>query len=86
MPNDTAAKLKTLLENLLQTPLPVRLRAWDGSESGPADTPVLIIRNRRALRRLMWQPNELGLARAYVVRRHRRRGRSLRRTQPARRR
>jgi cyclopropane-fatty-acyl-phospholipid synthase len=27
---------------------------------------VLVIRHRRALRRLMWQPNELGLARAYV--------------------
>jgi len=62
-----APKLKTLLENLLQTPIPVRLRAWDGSEAGPADTPVLVIRHRRALRRLMWQPNELGLARAYVA-------------------
>jgi cyclopropane-fatty-acyl-phospholipid synthase len=65
MPN-TAQRLKILMEDLLQAPLPVRLRAWDGSESGPPDTPVLIIRNRRALRRLMWQPNDLGLARAYV--------------------
>ena len=65
MPN-TAQRLKTLMEDLLQAPLPIRLRAWDGSESGPPDTPVLIIRNRRALRRLMWQPNDLGLARAYV--------------------
>jgi cyclopropane-fatty-acyl-phospholipid synthase len=62
-----APKLKNLLENLLQAPIPIRLRAWDGSEAGPADTPVLIIRKRRALRRLMWQPNELGLARAYVA-------------------
>ena len=65
MPN-TAQRLKTLMEDLLQAPLPLRLRAWDGSESGPPDTPVLIIRNRRALRRLIWQPNDLGLARAYV--------------------
>jgi cyclopropane-fatty-acyl-phospholipid synthase len=63
----TAAKLKSLLEDLLQTPLPVRLRAWDGSETGPPDTPVLIVRRRRALRRLLWQPNQLGLARAYVA-------------------
>jgi cyclopropane-fatty-acyl-phospholipid synthase len=63
---DTAVQLKSLLENLLQVPLPVRLRSWDGSESGPPGTPVLIIRHRRAVRRLMWQPNELGLARAYV--------------------
>jgi cyclopropane-fatty-acyl-phospholipid synthase len=61
-----APKLKVLLENLLQTPLPVRLRAWDGSEAGPTDTPTLVFRHRRALRRLIWQPNELGLARAYV--------------------
>ncbi|WP_248294797.1 cyclopropane-fatty-acyl-phospholipid synthase family protein [Actinoplanes sp. TBRC 11911] len=27
---------------------------------------MLVIRNKRALRRIMWQPNELGLARAYV--------------------
>src|SRR4051794_24110101 len=68
MPTEsTATKLKSLLENLLQTPIPVRLRAWDGSEAGPADTPVLVVRHRRALRRLMWQPNELGLARAYVA-------------------
>jgi cyclopropane-fatty-acyl-phospholipid synthase len=65
MPN-TAQRLKTLMEQLLQAPLPIRLRAWDGSESGPPGTPVLIIRNRRALRRLIWQPNDLGLARAYV--------------------
>jgi cyclopropane-fatty-acyl-phospholipid synthase len=62
-----AARLKDLLERLLQTQIPVRLRAWDGSEAGPADTPILIIRHRRALRRLMYQPNELGLARAYVA-------------------
>jgi cyclopropane-fatty-acyl-phospholipid synthase len=62
-----APTIKALLENLLQAPIPIRLRAWDGSEAGPADTPTLVIRHRRALRRLMWQPNELGLARAYVA-------------------
>jgi cyclopropane-fatty-acyl-phospholipid synthase len=61
-----ATRLKTLLENLLQTPLPVRLRAWDGSIAGPVDAPVLVVRHKRALRRLAWQPNQLGLARAYV--------------------
>lgn len=62
-----APKIRTLLENLLQTPVPVRLRAWDRSEAGPAGPPVLVIRDRRALRRLLWQPNELGMARAYVA-------------------
>ncbi|MET0424475.1 MAG: class I SAM-dependent methyltransferase [Actinoplanes sp.] len=63
----TATRLAGLLEVLLQTPLPVRIRAWDGSTAGPADAPVLVIRHKRALRRLMWQPNQLGLARAYVA-------------------
>ncbi|MET0476270.1 MAG: cyclopropane-fatty-acyl-phospholipid synthase family protein [Mycobacterium sp.] len=47
--------------------LPVRIRAWDGTEAGPADGPVLVIRNRRALRRLLWAPGEMGLARGYVT-------------------
>jgi cyclopropane-fatty-acyl-phospholipid synthase len=63
----TAVRLRSLLERLLQARLPVRLRAWDGSEAGPEGAPTLVIRNRRALRRLMWQPGELGLARAYVA-------------------
>jgi cyclopropane-fatty-acyl-phospholipid synthase len=64
---NTATRLIGLLEALLQVPIPVRIRAWDGSTAGPADAPTLIIRHRRALRRLLWQPNELGLARAYVA-------------------
>jgi cyclopropane-fatty-acyl-phospholipid synthase len=49
--------------------LPVRIRAWDGSEAGaPADSgaPVVVLNHRRALRRLLWQPGEMGLAHAYV--------------------
>ena len=47
--------------------LPVRVRAWDGSESGPTGTPVLVLRSPLALRRILWRPGELGLARAYVT-------------------
>ncbi|GGZ23955.1 cyclopropane-fatty-acyl-phospholipid synthase [Streptomyces inusitatus] len=64
---DAALRLTTLAEELLNTPFPVRLRAWDGSEAGPPDGPVLILRRRRALRRLLWQPGELGLARGWVA-------------------
>ncbi|MEV4946651.1 cyclopropane-fatty-acyl-phospholipid synthase family protein [Streptomyces sp. NPDC053755] len=64
---DAALRLTTLAEELLGVPLPVRLRAWDGSEAGPAGGPVLIVRERRALRRLLWKPGELGLARAWVA-------------------
>jgi cyclopropane-fatty-acyl-phospholipid synthase len=62
-----AQALAPLLEPLLGGELPVRLRAWDGSEAGPVDAPVVVIRSRRALTRLLWNPNELGLAQAYVT-------------------
>lgn len=65
--NGAAPRLATLAEELLGGPLPVRLRAWDGSETGPADAPLVVLRSRRAVRRLLWQPGELGLAQAYVT-------------------
>jgi cyclopropane-fatty-acyl-phospholipid synthase len=61
-----AGRLAALVTEVLGE-LPLRLRAWDGSEAGPTDAPTVVIRNRRALRRLLWDPNELGLARAYVT-------------------
>ncbi|SCE40195.1 class I SAM-dependent methyltransferase, partial [Streptomyces sp. OspMP-M43] len=64
---DAASRLTALAEELLSEPLPVRIRAWDGSKSGPPGAPVLVIRHRRALRRLLWKPGELGLARAWVA-------------------
>lgn len=70
-----AERVGALAERLLGVPLPVRIRAWDGSEYGPPaasdgnldGAPVLRIRHRRALRRLLWRPGELGLARAWVA-------------------
>ncbi|WP_084000154.1 class I SAM-dependent methyltransferase [Actinomadura kijaniata] len=47
--------------------LPVQVRAWDGSVVGPAGAPAFVIRHRRALRRLLWKPGEMGLVRAYVA-------------------
>ncbi|MFJ9729126.1 class I SAM-dependent methyltransferase [Streptomyces sp. NPDC101209] len=64
---DAASRLKSLVEQLLGAPLPVRIRAWDGSQAGPPDAPALVVRNRRAVRRLLWKPGELGLARAWVA-------------------
>jgi cyclopropane-fatty-acyl-phospholipid synthase len=46
--------------------LPVRVRAWDGSEAGPAGPPTAVLRSPLALRRALWAPGELGLARAFV--------------------
>jgi cyclopropane-fatty-acyl-phospholipid synthase len=62
-----APRLADMVEGLLGAPLPVRIRAWDGSEAGAADGPVVVIRHRRALRHLLWSPGELGLARAFVA-------------------
>ncbi len=59
----------------------MRLRFWDGSELEPAcagvatpdrdpaagDGATLVISSPNALRRILWRPNELGLARAYVA-------------------
>ncbi|MGV9995375.1 class I SAM-dependent methyltransferase [Streptomyces sp. NPDC003374] len=64
---DAALRLTRLLEQLLGTPIPVRIRAWDGSEAGPPAAPTLVVHNRRALRRLLFKPGELGLARAWVA-------------------
>ncbi|MFE3886546.1 class I SAM-dependent methyltransferase [Streptomyces lydicus] len=64
---DAAGRLTKLAEEVLGVPLPVRIRAWDRSESGPPGAPTLVIRHRRALRRLMFKPGELGLARAWVA-------------------
>ena len=47
--------------------LPLRLRAWDGSEAGPEGAPVVVVRDPVALRRLLFRPGELGLAQAYVT-------------------
>jgi cyclopropane-fatty-acyl-phospholipid synthase len=66
--NGIAGRLAPLMAQLLGTELPYRLRGWDGSEAGPAHAPAtVVLRSRRALRTLLWQPDELGLARAFVA-------------------
>jgi cyclopropane-fatty-acyl-phospholipid synthase len=64
---DVAPRLHALAEQLLGAPFPVRVRTWDGSQAGPPGAPTLVVRNRRALRRLLFKPGELGLARAWVA-------------------
>ena len=46
--------------------IPVRVQAWDGSVAGPPDAPLVVFQSRRALRRILWSPGQLGLSRAYV--------------------
>jgi cyclopropane-fatty-acyl-phospholipid synthase len=68
MANDrtVAARLRRVFE-ALGIDVPIALHGWDGSRSGPADAPALVIRHPRALRRLLWQPNQLGLGRGWVA-------------------
>src|SRR4051794_24165802 len=68
MSRPVAPMLAATVRKFVGDDLPVGIRAWDGSQAGPADGgPVVVLRNRRALRRLLWRPDELGLARAYVT-------------------
>ncbi|MFI8351514.1 class I SAM-dependent methyltransferase [Streptomyces sp. NPDC085596] len=64
---DAASRLVRVAEQLLGAPLPLRVRAWDGSQAGPPGAPVIVVRNRRALRRMLFKPGELGMARAWVA-------------------
>jgi cyclopropane-fatty-acyl-phospholipid synthase len=63
----TAGRLEEALRPFVGGDLPVRLVAWDGTAAGPADAPVVTLRSPDALRRLLWQPGELGAAQAYVT-------------------
>ena len=62
-----AERLYDLLVQLFGVVPPVHLVAWDGSHVGADDRPTIRINSRRAVRRLLWAPGELGLARAYVA-------------------
>jgi cyclopropane-fatty-acyl-phospholipid synthase len=66
-PAGAAHKLEEALRPFVGGDLPVRLRAWDGSEAGPADAPLVELRSQDAIRRLLWHPGELGAAQAYVT-------------------
>ncbi|NED95206.1 class I SAM-dependent methyltransferase [Phytoactinopolyspora alkaliphila] len=62
-----AGRIAGLVERVLGKPSPLALRTWDGAQVGPEDGPVLVVNSRRALRRILWQPDELGLGRAWVA-------------------
>ncbi len=66
-----AQRLAELVESVLHGSLPIGIRAWDGSQVDPPEdapgAPVLVLRSKRALRRLLWNPGELGLAEAYIA-------------------
>ncbi|MGB3828754.1 MAG: cyclopropane-fatty-acyl-phospholipid synthase family protein [Ornithinimicrobium sp.] len=63
-----AEVLEPLVRTALKASPRVRIECWDGSTLGPSDG-ILVIRfaRRRALRWLLWSPNELGFARAFIA-------------------
>lgn len=65
--SNLALRISDALAPLLRGPLPLGLRVWDGSATGPAEGPVVVLRSPNALRRLLWSPGELGAAQAYVT-------------------
>ncbi|GAA5142283.1 cyclopropane-fatty-acyl-phospholipid synthase family protein [Nocardioides marinquilinus] len=62
-----AVRLAEAVEPFIGGELPVRLRAWDGSEAGSVDGPLVVLNSPDAVRRLLWHPGELGAAQAYVT-------------------
>lgn len=64
----TTQTLAGLVEDLLGGDLPIGFRAYDGSQAGPPDPPAtIVVHSPDAIRRLVFAPGELGLARAYVA-------------------
>ncbi|UMB68944.1 SAM-dependent methyltransferase [Mycobacterium paraterrae] len=61
-----APVLAAAIEPVIDGELPVRLIAWDGSVAGPVGAPVVWLRSAAAVRRMLCNPGELGVAQAYV--------------------
>jgi cyclopropane-fatty-acyl-phospholipid synthase len=61
-----AAAVAPLLSHFFGGPPPVRVRFWDGTSLGPDKEDTLQVRSPDAVRRMLWSPGELGLARAFV--------------------
>ena len=73
-----AEALLPLVRHLCRGDPPLRMRFWDGSELGPSadaagrdpakgNGATVLFSSPNAVRRVLWMPNELGLARAYVA-------------------
>jgi cyclopropane-fatty-acyl-phospholipid synthase len=62
-----AAVLRPFLAAVVGNDVPVRFEFWDGSGIGPVDgIGTLRVHSADAVRRILWAPGELGLARAFV--------------------
>jgi cyclopropane-fatty-acyl-phospholipid synthase len=67
-PGSVAATAAPLLAAVIGTGAPVRVEFWDGSALGPDEVlGTLRVRSADAVRRILWAPGELGLARSFVA-------------------
>jgi cyclopropane-fatty-acyl-phospholipid synthase len=65
---DVATVVEPLLEQFFAGGAPVRFTFWDGSTTGTVSSlGRVLVHSPTALTRLMWSPNELGMARAFVA-------------------
>jgi cyclopropane-fatty-acyl-phospholipid synthase len=62
-----ADRLGPMLRKVFAGSPPVEIVFWDGSRIGSGGPGTLTIRTPDALRRMMWAPGELGVARAFVA-------------------
>lgn len=62
-----ADTLEPLLNQVFGSALTVEVRFWDDSAYGRPETGTIRFNRPEALRRIVWSPDELGPARAYVV-------------------
>jgi hypothetical protein len=63
-----AQGLQPVVSSILGNETPLRFEFWDGSALGPdGGAGSLSVRSPRALRRILWAPGELGLARGFVT-------------------
>ncbi|MCL1601240.1 MAG: cyclopropane-fatty-acyl-phospholipid synthase family protein [Actinomycetia bacterium] len=60
--------VESFITDLLGPDLPIRIRAYDGSDVGPYDAATTVtLRSHDALIRMVTAPGELGITRAYVA-------------------
>lgn len=68
MTHTVAGEVARIVKGVMGSLPGVQITGWDGSSVGEPDAAVgITINSPRALRRLLWSPNELGLGRAYVA-------------------
>jgi cyclopropane-fatty-acyl-phospholipid synthase len=64
----TKLSIAEIFETLLEGGVPIRFSAYDGSQTGPADSPFsLEIKNPRGMNYIASTPGDLGMARAYIA-------------------